>query len=412
MSRFYPLVVFLMVSTRLLAGGPLSSAWVKELDLMGNDIVFDRTRNVFYMSVPSLAGLPYGNCIVTIHPETGEIIGSKFVGSEPNRLAISSDASRVYVGLDGAYGFSWWEPASDTVGPLVTLTGRIFAGPYVAEDLAVAPDDSHTVVVSKNEVFSTAGGEIEVYRDTNSVFGLNQIYGAESIAFTDNNTLVGYDNLTSGNDLWKWNNSGTNLTETARVSISLGSKIKAANGLIFSDAGKVLSASNLSITGTLSGVPYSSVLAPVADEDIVYFLGTENFGSVVLQLSSFSKTSFLKFDSKTFTNLATSTLRSLVVAKGEGFAGERLGYVQTYANAGIISIPPPVFRIEGFESDGAVSRLRWSSVVGNLYRVQRSTDLTNWTTFATNLANRYDTTNTFPSVNNGAGREFYRVMQE
>src|SRR5262249_9197114 len=151
-----------------------------------------------------------------------------------------------------------------------------FSGPYVADDFAISPDDSRVVVVSKNDVSSSAAGALEVFRDGRSVLDMGQIYGAESIAFDDAGTLIGYNNYTTGYDLWKWSFDGTNLTEvghTGNVISGFNTRIKAGGGLVYSDSGKVVSASTFSSLGTFSGLPGTPAVEPVASAGIVYFLG-------------------------------------------------------------------------------------------------------------------------------------------
>ena len=142
----------------------------------------------------------------------------------------------------------------------------------------------------------------------------------------------------------------------------------------------------------------------------VYFLGPASFGASYLQLAVFDKNRFLRLDSKTFTNILASSMRSLVAAGKEPSGGDRLGFIQLDGTAGIISIPPPVFKIEAFQSNGAISQLSWPSDIGREYLVQWSSDLRNWTTFITTTATQFRTTKTFTSQGTTAGREFYRVL--
>lgn len=412
MKALTVLVLFLGVSVNLLAATSLENATITPIGLAGNDIVYDSTRNVLYMSVPSAAGFPYGNSIVTIDPATGGIIHTTFVGSEPDKLAISSDGSRVYVGVDGAYGFCWWEPATDTVSALVYFTSPYPFGPYTANDFAIAPGDPHTVVVSKDDVSSSADGDLELFHDNSSLQEMNLIYGAESICFSDSTNLIGYNNATTGFDLWRWAFNGTNLTQTQDVGnvISGGTRIKSVDGRIFSDNGKVVAASTLSALGTFSGIPGSAAVEPMPGTNTVYFLGLGGsyFGGN-LQLVSFDRNNFLEFDSKSFTNTTSAGVRSLVRAGNEPSGGDRLAFIQFDGTAGIISIPPPVFKILSFRSNGQNSQLIWSSEIGRQYQVQWSDDLINWTTFITTTATQFHTTNTFNSMG-GSGREFYRVV--
>jgi hypothetical protein len=75
---------------------------VIKVALIHNDLVFDRTRNVYYASVPG-AVATNGNSIATLNAATGTVsFASNSVGSEPSALAISTDGSALYVGLNGS----------------------------------------------------------------------------------------------------------------------------------------------------------------------------------------------------------------------------------------------------------------------------------------------------------------------
>src|SRR5438046_1412980 len=71
-----------------------------DVPLKHNTLVYDAARNVYYASVPGSVASS-GNRIATIDPATGQLSFSRTVGPEPGALAISADASALYVGLDG-----------------------------------------------------------------------------------------------------------------------------------------------------------------------------------------------------------------------------------------------------------------------------------------------------------------------
>lgn len=406
------LVLLIVASVGLVSAAPLENASITTIGLMGNDMVFDSTRNVLYLSVPSSAGLPYGNSIVTLDPTTGGIVHTTFVGSEPDRLAISSDGTRVYAGIDGADSFCWWEPGTDTVGPLVYFTASFGFGPYRATAFAINPSDPHTVVVSKDDVSSTAAGDLEVFQDNVSLQEMNLVYGAESICFNDATNLIGFNNADTGYDLWKWAFNGTHLTQTQHVMgviAGFNVDIKGVDGFIFSDNGTVVAGSTLLPLGTFSGLPVYSVVEPLPGTNTVYFLGSSSYGSGNLQLMCFDKKTFLKLDSKTFTNLVSSSVRSLFAAGKDASGAERLGYIQGDGHAGLITLTRPVFKIENFRSNGTNSQLTWPSDIGRQYQLQRSPDLQNWTSFLTTNAIQYHTTVSFSSTPT-TSREFYRVV--
>src|SRR5215203_4918201 len=78
------------------------SLFVRKIGLKANDIVYSPATNMLYASVPSNAGSG-GNTITPISPSTGEVGTPVFIGSEPNKLAISDDGNTVYATLEGAF---------------------------------------------------------------------------------------------------------------------------------------------------------------------------------------------------------------------------------------------------------------------------------------------------------------------
>ena len=188
-----------------------------EVSFDANDAVYDSSRNVIYASIASSAGFPDGNSILTIDPSNLGIIAQTNAGSEPTEMAISADDSRVYVGIDGARAFRSFMPETGALGPLVPLFSR-FGDPAVAEDLAVSPLDPTVVVVSKDEVGSSASGDLEVFDDSGPIGGPDMFFpDANSITFTDADTLMTYNNGNTGFDLARLNFDGVDLFEEDSV---------------------------------------------------------------------------------------------------------------------------------------------------------------------------------------------------
>ncbi|MFM1942074.1 MAG: hypothetical protein RI897_1056 [Verrucomicrobiota bacterium] len=402
------------LSPQLFAGGPLARATLTPLNATGRDLVYDTTRDVLYMSVPSSAGFPYGNSVVTLDPATGEITHSAFVGSEPNRMAIAADGTRVYVGIDGANAFTWWEPATDTVGPLVGFTSPGPWGPYVVQDLAVNPDDPHVVVISKDDVASSATGDLEIFRDQTSLADLNLIYGPQSICFGDGSTLLGHNYYTSSYDLWKWTFDGSTLTQQADIwgVLAGATRIEAKGGKLFANNGRVADVATLQPLGTFSGTPGWAAHEPVDNGALVYFLGvsaTANFG---LDLMTFDTRTLLKLDSRTFANTPFTGIQTLLLAGDDGTGGERFAFMDANGIVGTITVPAMVVKVDAFQSNGRISQLTWAATIGRTYRIEWSRDLLTWTTLQTATANQASITKTFNAIGTASEPEFYRVVEQ
>ncbi|MDE3105223.1 MAG: IPT/TIG domain-containing protein [Acidobacteriota bacterium] len=139
-------------------GGGTSTplAFSTYINIPNNSMVYDPGNGLFYLSVPSSAGAPYGNSVVSVDPLTGTLGTPIPVGSEPNQLAISSDGSVLWVGLDGASAVRQVNLTTNTAGMQFSLGGNagVYATPPTALALAVLPGLPNSVVVSRDTAFS------------------------------------------------------------------------------------------------------------------------------------------------------------------------------------------------------------------------------------------------------------------
>lgn len=277
---------------------------VQLVNVLANDLAYNAARREIYATVPSVVGFPYGNSVVTIDPTSGAILRSSFAGSEPTRIVVSDDGSRAYVGINGARSFRSWAPATDTFGALLPLVTR-FGRPAVAEDLAVAPGQPGIVLVSRDEVGSTASGDLELYRNDVSqgargTFSLS----ANQTVFIDGSTLVTYNSASTGFDLARWAFDSNTLTLLQQATISglisgFGTQIEAASGLIYATNGMVVDPRSLSALGTFNTGLSNAGVESVSAFNATYFLGrAASTGSAVLKF----------FDNSTFLQLASFDL--------------------------------------------------------------------------------------------------------
>lgn len=331
-NAIYTIALGVCTLTAPTQGGALENATIQQINFVANDIVYDRTRNLIYASVPSSQGFPNGNSIVSIDPATLSIVGSSLAGSEPTRMDISRNGERVFVGINGANGFRSWDPGSNVFGPIRPLLSQ-FGDPAIAENLAVWPGDPSVVVVSKNEVGSTADGDLEVFDDTGSIGNGNGFFNdANQIHFVDNDTLISYNDSSTGFDLIRWSFDGQNLTEEDNIGgliSGFNTQIEVADGIIYASNGKVVDPFTLTALGTFNA---NGPFEPAPAFGRTYF-----FDNRVLRV--FDNPSFLELDSITFNTTISSDIRTLIAA-GDG----RLAYLSNNGRLGVISgvmIPEP-----------------------------------------------------------------------
>ena len=229
--------------------------------LPNNSVIYNAANGLFYASVPSSAGAPYGNSIVSIDPETGALGTPIPVGSEPDKLALSSDGTILWVGLDGASAVRQVNLTTSTAGLQFTLGGNtgIYASPVPALALAALPGSPNSVIVSTTTdiqgldlaiydsgvIRGTATNTQGIFNSANAlqVNGTRQeVYAASSSGFyTYNYGPSGLTPLAS---------SSTNANYTNYSS----PEIQIAGGRLYTDFGQVFDAES----GSLLGSFYSS----------------------------------------------------------------------------------------------------------------------------------------------------------
>lgn len=171
-------------------------------DVYVSDFAYDSLRNRFYVSVPSGSSRPNApaESIVAVDAATGAKMASVNLGSQPTLLAISDDASYLYVYLSG----------SSTIGriALSTFTPDLQIALLPGETLswmAVVPGSPRTLVTAQQVFVASGTNALAVYDDdTLRPVTANVVLGV--FVFTDPGTIVGgsAQNMQS----WKLTSSG------------------------------------------------------------------------------------------------------------------------------------------------------------------------------------------------------------
>lgn len=258
------------------------------MSLPTNDLVFDPVSETIYASVPGRAG-EFGNHVVAIDPETGELGPSVSVGSEPGKLALSDDGRSLYVALTGAAAVRHVELPSLTPGFQFTLGTDEFAGPHFVEDIEVLPGEAESVAVARQfEGRSPRHAGVAIYDSGRKRPAETPGHsGSNVIEFGDSpDRLYGYNNETSesGFRRMKISPSGVSVIDVAAVIAETGEDIEFADGRIYSTNGQVLDPEGRTLVGTYT-LESPGPVEPVPAERRVFF---------------FSSGSLHEFDQETF----------------------------------------------------------------------------------------------------------------
>lgn len=358
-----PIVVFIFCFTecgKVSAQSLLSGVNFITRDLDAADIVYDRNANVIYATVKSTAA-SNANSLLVLDPETLNIVDQVFIGSEPNKLAVSNDGSRVYIGVDEARAIRYYEPATGNLGPLQALLGLqlnafIQPSPAIAEDILVSPLDPRVVIVSSDAQGTSAYGHLEVFNDFGRIERQNFFSSQpHSIAFLDQETLIGFGRNSFESTRFRFD--GFQLTEEIdkRTTITTSqAKIETSGGLVFASNGQVMDPESLNILGRFGFRQGISAVEASAQDDLVYFMDSDysfSTQTVTNSLSVYDTNTFLEIDSYTL-DADSDSVRTL------DFAGvNRLAYVLNNGEVGVISgvtiaaPPQPLQMVMGTSAD-------------------------------------------------------------
>jgi hypothetical protein len=275
-------------------GGGTSSAQVYTtyLSIPNNDLVYNPADGMLYASVPGGAVGGPGNSVFAIDPLTAIITRQIQVGSNPNKLALSSDGTQLFVGLDGAGAVAQVNLAQGKVVNQFALGGGpgIYNAPYTAQYLAAVPGSPNSVAVAVSGGISTGAG-VTIYDS--------------GVARTNSSTNVGDGPLSfglsastlymAGSYIEALNVGSTGISGATQLYSSSGSvsQLQYDNGQLYLSTGAVLNAS----TGVLAGTFYSSA-STTANGPVV---SDSSLGRAFIATTSFSNNGVVyAFDESTF----------------------------------------------------------------------------------------------------------------
>ena len=156
--------------------------FIRQISLTTNDLVYSSSAGRIYASVPSSAGSS-GNSLKAIDPTTGLVTSSTFIGSEPNKLAISDDGHSLYVSLDGAFALRRFDTLSNAPGAQFSVDQDSFVFSRLgASDIAVAPGNPNVLAVARTQQAGVAIFDNGVRRTNVAATGSNFIAYSASAA--------------------------------------------------------------------------------------------------------------------------------------------------------------------------------------------------------------------------------------
>lgn len=283
-----------------------SDVSVRRVQLSTNDLIYNSSNQTIYCSVPSSVG-PGGNTIAPLNPIDGSIGTRVFVGSEPNKLALTDDNQKLYVGIDGAGSVRILDIATQTPGLQFFLGAELGSSPFRAEDIAPAPGTQTTVAIGRRSPGSSFG-LVSVYdngvrRTNNTSFGPDIEFGASAARF--------YAAGSFGGEFVRLNVNPSGPSVDSILNIGLGGKLLFVNGLMYTANGSVFDPETGVLKGTFTAPELRNNSIMTVDPALgrAYFLTSPGSNNSTLRV----------FDINTFQLLGEATIQNTF-----GFLNTRL----------------------------------------------------------------------------------------
>jgi trimeric autotransporter adhesin len=266
----------IQVSTPESQGQPLPpQPFTTFLALPINDIVYNAVDGLIYASIAGSAGEGLGNSIAGIDPNTGVILKTIFVGSEPTRIALSSDGTQLFTGLNGAGAVRQVNLTTATAGVQFSLGGGpgVYNAPYVASGLAALPGQPNSVAVYGNNgivtIFDSGVARAKSSSGLSAYF--NQNYGG--LAFGSSAWTLYLNSQSIGSNLYTLTIDATGITAATQLGRGNagGTTVQYDNGRLYLSSGAVVDAGTgnqlgqFSTTSPISTTP-TAVSGPVVSD--------------------------------------------------------------------------------------------------------------------------------------------------
>ena len=295
-----------------------SSTKVTALDLAGLAMAWDPVGGLLYVGTAEYDGA-YPNSVVAVDGNTGSIVKTQKVGSDPDLLSVSAKGQYLYVAYAGSTNMTQL-PIPGLESPLTwTLSNPSSSSVYWAGDVKAAPESAHTTAVTlfnlESEPDETGG--VVVYDDnverTEFVQGFSSstsIYDTIAWGSTDQILTaacsLGCLSNTPVSPLYEFqvSQTGASLLATGTAPFNQGEiHSDFGTGLIYSDDGNVADPKTQAIVGSYNA---SGLVAPDSSLNRVFILGQTQAQT---NTNSFT---IVSFDQKTFSLVSSITLDNIV----------------------------------------------------------------------------------------------------
>ncbi len=285
---------------------------LREVQIVAKDLVIDPSGTLL-ASVPSSAGVG-GNSITPIDPVSNVVGQPVFVGSEPNKLAISDNGQTMYIGLDGAKAVRRFDVATRTPGLQFPVDSQ---GQLVPVDLAIAPGQPQTVAVARGSNPNDSSGGVALFDD--GVQRANTTGFAHTINVLEYSAspliLYGHNNSNSEFGFRKMATTpcGISILSVKNELISGANEFKISGGRAFATGGRLADPEAGILLGTYDitnnvqlGIFGRAVLPEPATNRIYFFMAdfAADFSPRTMLIRAYDMQTFLHVDTLALPNIS------------------------------------------------------------------------------------------------------------
>ena len=284
------------VTTPAPGGGTSASLpFTTFIQITNNDIVYNATDGLLYASVPVSGIGTGGNTVDGIDPVTGNVKRQIWVGSNPNKLALSTDGTQLFVGIDGAAAVAQVDLTKGAVVNQFSLGGGtgVYNAPFTAAWLAAVPGSPNSVAVSAAGSFSGTGSGVTIYDSGVPRAKASTGIGYGAIAFGSSSSILYMMNGGTIEQLTVDSTGISAATALGSATNAYPSYIQYDNGRLYLSSGQVFNATTGAILGTFYSSASSPASGPVVSDSTLgrAFVGVTNFSSSG-QVLTFDETTF------------------------------------------------------------------------------------------------------------------------
>lgn len=251
--------------------GPCRLDRIRRIEVPARDLEVDPSRGLLYVSTPGSAGVR-GNAVLAFDPGTGGEVWNVVVGSEPGPLAITDDASRLWVGLNAADSLRAVDLATRTVGPSYAVGTTSHGDVLHAGEIEAIPGSASAILVStrRRGVSPDFGGVFVFDEGVRRPMGTRDHTGARMIEVASPTRAYGFNNASTEfgfRDLVISASGVVEGTVTEELIDGFGTDIVYEGGLIFATDGSVV---DPTIPMRVGRLPVVGPVAPEAATNRVY----------------------------------------------------------------------------------------------------------------------------------------------